>query len=215
MSKYKSGFSLGYGRFTLYICKQFKDQDITMIQRIQTIYLVLAFTCVALLILFPLFSVTASVDAEITAEVSADFGAHGLVFTSQAETMEERALQHSVFNTALDNPEGAKFPVYLIYISLALFTAAAILMYKKRKRQLLLARLSFMMHLLVVIGVYAFYHFGTAAIKKTLPETEELTIIFGLEIGFYLLLSALPFLFLAIRGIKHDENLVKSLDRLR
>ncbi|MBK9592715.1 MAG: DUF4293 domain-containing protein [Crocinitomicaceae bacterium] len=186
-----------------------------MIQRVQTIYLVLAFLCVALLLQFPLFSVTAVSEGEYAAEVSADFGAHGLIFTSQVNSAQDSLIQYTVFSSVADNPKTAEFPVYLLYITLALFTAAAILLYKKRKRQLLFARLSLVLHILVVIALYAFYHFGTAAIKKTLPETAELTITFGLEIGFYLMLASIPFLILAIRGIKSDENLVKSLDRLR
>ena len=35
------------------------------------------------------------------------------------------------------------------------------------------------------------------------------------HIGFFLLVSSFPFLFLANRSIKKDEDLVKSLDRLR
>tara|TARA_Y100000589_G_scaffold328065_1_gene371367 strand:+ start:49 stop:210 length:162 start_codon:yes stop_codon:yes gene_type:complete len=35
------------------------------------------------------------------------------------------------------------------------------------------------------------------------------------HVGFYMLISSIPFLFLANRGIKKDDDLVKSLDRLR
>ena len=35
------------------------------------------------------------------------------------------------------------------------------------------------------------------------------------HVGFYLLISSIPFLFLANRGVKKDDDLVKSLDRLR
>jgi hypothetical protein len=34
-------------------------------------------------------------------------------------------------------------------------------------------------------------------------------------VGLYLLVSAIPFIFLANRGVKNDEKLIKSLDRLR
>lgn len=186
-----------------------------MIQRIQTIYLLLAFSCIALLIWFPLFSVTAESNTEIPVAVSADFGAYGLIFTSQVESMEASNVQYTVFDDLADDPERGKFPVYIIYIVLAMFTFAGILSYKKRKRQLLFTRLALFLHVLVAIGIYAFYYLGTGAIKKALPETADLTITFGLEAGFYLMLASIPFLFLAIRGIKRDENLVKSLDRLR
>jgi len=42
---------------------------------------------------------------------------------------------------------------------------------------------------------------------------DEVAILY--HVGFYLPVVALAFLFLAIRGIKKDEALVKSLDRIR
>ena len=35
------------------------------------------------------------------------------------------------------------------------------------------------------------------------------------HLSFYLLISSIPFLFLANRSVKKDDDLVKSLDRLR
>lgn len=186
-----------------------------MIQRIQTIYLLLAFVCVVLLLFFPLFSVVAEANKDIPAHISAEFGAYGLQFTNTIQSQHELVMGEEVFADFATDPEKGSFPVYVVYIILALFTAASILLYKKRKRQLMVARFSFLFHTITVIGVYAFYYFGTGAIKDALPLTADLTITFGLEPGFYLILATIPFLLLAIRGIKHDENLVKSLDRLR
>jgi len=187
-----------------------------MIQRVQSIYLLLAFICVVLLILFPLFSMTAVSNVMGNdSVVSAEFGAYGFVFTDEINSMEQSATQYQAFGQLADNPKNGYFPVYLLYIGMALLTLSTILLYKKRKRQLLFARLNLIIHILVVIGVYAFYYLGISAIKNVLPETADLTITFAMELGFYLLLATIPFLLLAIRGIKNDENLVKSLERLR
>jgi LPXTG-motif cell wall-anchored protein len=187
-----------------------------MIQRVQSIYLLLAFTCVVLLILFPLFSMTAVSNAlEDEVSVSAEFGAYGLVFSTEIDSMAQSTTQYHAFGMLADNPQSGKMSVYLLYISMSLLTLAALLLYKKRKRQLLFARLSFIIHLLVLVGIFAFYYLGTRMIKTELPATADLTITFALEPGFYLMLASIPFLYLAIRGIKNDENLVKSLDRLR
>lgn len=187
-----------------------------MIQRVQSIYLALAFVCTTLLLLFPLFSTTAVSNAEgDDLAVTAEFGPYGLIFTSEVSSIDQSNTQYQAFGNLADNPQSGKFPVYLTFIALSLFSLATLFLYKKRKRQLLFCRLNLLLHVLILTGVYAFYYLGTAAIKKALPATADLTISFTLEIGFYLLLATIPFLFLAIRGIKNDENLVKSLDRLR
>lgn len=187
-----------------------------MIQRVQSVYLMLAFCCTVLLIWFPLFSTTAvsnEVDNDLL--VSAEFGAYGLVFANETNSMAEFNVQYSAFGQLADNPQKGRFPVYIVFIGLSLLTFGSIFLYARRKRQLLFCRLNLILHILILIGVYAFYYLGTSAIKKALPETADLTITFTLELGFYLLLASIPFLLLAIRGIRNDENLVKSLDRLR
>jgi len=45
-------------------------------------------------------------------------------------------------------------------------------------------------------------------------KTNDL-VTMGYGIGYFGPIAALPFVFLANRGIKKDENLIKSLDRLR
>ena len=187
-----------------------------MIQRVQSIYLLLAFTCTVLLLIFPLFSITAVHNAvDNDAVVAAEFGAYGLVFTNEISSMVEMSAQYQAFGGLADNPQSGRFPVYLMYIGMAMLTLMAFFFYKNRKRQLMISRLTFILYLLVTAGVYAFYYVGLRIIKTELPVTADLTINFGLGAGFFLLLAALPFLWLAIRGIKNDENLVKSLERLR
>jgi hypothetical protein len=162
-----------------------------MIQRAQTIYLGLAFICMVLLLVFPIFSVEVSAEGASTTAV---FGAYGVI--GEAESNE--------------------FPVYIVIIILALLSAAGILLYKKRPRQLLICRLNLILHLLFTAGVYLFYYFGKAFVSNGITvEGVNAEVIFGMETGFFLMIPALAFIWLAIRGIKRDEKLVKSLDRLR
>jgi uncharacterized membrane protein len=169
-----------------------------MIQRIQSIYLVLAFTCVVLAIFFPLFSIEIATD---TVKYTADFGAQGLI----AE------------GTVGEKLETTQMPLYAVFIGLGLITLAALFLYKNRKRQVWVVRISLILHLLVSVGIYSFYYIGRSFIAGSieLPEGETATVKLSTMAGFYFLLATLPLLLLAIRGIKSDEKLVKSLDRLR
>lgn len=199
-----------------YICTVLIFKDFAMIQRVQTIYLLLAFTCIVLLIWLPLFSVTAFSNEEGNdAPVSAEFGAYGLRFVTEVSSIEQQQTQYNAFPELADNPKTLQVPIYSVFITMSLLTMTTLLLYKKRKRQLLWARLTFIIHVMVLLGIVAFYYWGVSAIKSALPLSADFTISFDLEFGFYLLLMSTPFLFLAIRGIKQDENLVKSLERLR
>ncbi len=168
-----------------------------MLQRAQTIYLLLAFTCMMLLLVFPIFSVDIKAivfEGEDVINGTAEFGAYGLT----------------------GEDVGGEFPIYLVIITLCLLSAGGIMLYKKRPRQLLICRLNLIFHLLFTAGVYFFYYFGKSLVSDGITvqgSTAEIT--FGMEIGFYLMIPSLAFIWLAIRGIKRDENLIKSLDRLR
>ena len=166
-----------------------------MIQRAQSVYLGLAFICMVLLLVFPVFSVEmASINGDV--QLSALFGKDGVVG---------------------DGFESGTLPLSYIYISLALLSFAGILMYKKRPRQLLICRLNFVLHIILVLGIYAFYYFGKSFIKEGIEITtgSEVNVTFYMEMGFFLLIPTVAFIYLAIRGIKRDQNLVNSLDRLR
>jgi peptidoglycan/LPS O-acetylase OafA/YrhL len=78
--------------------------------------------------------------------------------------------------------------------------------YQNRKRQLTISYLA-----ILVVIVYSFWLATNA--RKVIGEVE-------LELGNYAIGAILPslaifFLILAIRGIRRDEKLIKSADRLR
>jgi hypothetical protein len=164
-----------------------------MLQRIQTIYLALAFICITLLLNFPIFSITSTVNEIVSIS---EFNAYGF----QSTTIESEST-----------------PFYLLYIFMALFSFTGIFLYKKRNKQIKVVRLGLIVHILVAIGFLAFSLFGKATLLNKLSETgiDNMELKFGFGLGYYLLFISIAFLLLAVRGIRADEKLVKSLDRLR
>lgn len=86
-----------------------------------------------------------------------------------------------------------------IIIFAALLSLISVFRYSNRKQQLLFSYVTVVSELAAIVCVFLF---------KT--EVFEL---YGY--GFYALVIAIPFSLLAIRGIKKDDNLIKSVDRIR
>ncbi len=145
-----------------------------MIQRIQTVWLLLAAVANALLFHFAYYK--------------AIFMANG------AERIEYlRATNH--------------VPSLLVLVVVVLLPLVAIFSFKNRKRQNRMAVLSMVAN----IGFHALMIMRVSNIKNgtTIPADG------AYQIGFFFPTVAILFLFLAIKGIKKDEKLIKSLDRLR
>lgn len=136
-----------------------------MLQRIQTIYLVLAFILSAVLpFTFPLWK-----------EAGTDF--------------------YFMAN-----------PMYVTLNGLcASLLLVSILSFKKRNNQFVLNRLSIIFNL-ILLGLFLY------RIQNLSGET---TIVFEKGIGMFLPILSIVLLVLANKAIKKDEDLVKSVDRLR
>lgn len=96
-------------------------------------------------------------------------------------------------------------PVFfaLIFISIAL-AIIAILTYKKRKRQFVFNRLNILSNF-ILLGVFVY---------RSLSVPGE-TLVSEKGIGMFLPILSIVLLVMANRSIIKDENLVKSVDRLR
>ncbi len=155
-----------------------------MLQRIQSIYLLLASLCLLAVVLFPLYD-----------------------FNSDAGSFTLKMCSFSNGETALAIPV-----LYWVWLSIAwlagLMLLASIFGYKNRGGQLKRGRLAYV--LILAVLVCAFFVGGAA--KELLPEGTWQS-VYG--VAFYLPAASLAFNFLANRAIKGDEDLVKSLDRLR
>ena len=137
-----------------------------MIQRIQTIYLFLAFLAVGVLpFIFPLWTM-------------ADGKAYYF-------------MQNQVY-------------VAILGLSTTL-SLVSIISYKKRQNQFVIGRLNIVLNL-ILLGLFVYHSLNLSGEAVTVSEKG---------IGMFLPVLAIVFLVLANKAIKKDEDLVKSVDRLR
>jgi hypothetical protein len=158
-----------------------------MIQRVQSIYLLLAALAAVMTFILPFAHF---LDGNTKLSEYALFG----VFNVQSGVVE------------MGDPWG--FPTWIFSAILVLLPVLAILQFKNRGLQLKLTRLTMLLNL----GFVVYLSFAIQSIHNELYDAG--TSIFY-HAAFYMPVISLPFLFLAIRGIKKDEALVKSLDRIR
>ncbi len=158
-----------------------------MIQRVQTIYLFLAALCGLLTFVLPYAHY---LEGDLKVAEYAMFG----VFNTQSDVL----LMSGVYG----------FPVWVLGFLSVIFPAVAIFLFKKRPVQYRITRLAFLSNL-----AYAVYLFFAIDAIAELQFTADIRILH--HVGFYMPVAALPLCFLAVRGIKKDEALVKSLDRIR
>ena len=137
-----------------------------MIQRIQTIYLLLAFVVTGILLFFiPLWTMSDNKE----------------YFFMQSQ-------------------------VYTILLGLSnSLTLLSVVSYKKRQNQFVINRLNIVLNL-ILLGLFVYRSLNLSG--ETLAVSEK-------GIGMFLPVVAIVFLVLANKAIKKDEDLVKSVDRLR
>jgi hypothetical protein len=81
----------------------------------------------------------------------------------------------------------------------------SIITYKKRQNQFVMNRLNIILNL-ILLGLFVYRSLNTSG---EVPEISEK------GVGMFLPIGAIVFLVLANKAIKKDEDLVKSVDRLR
>lgn len=116
--------------------------------------------------------------------------------------------RYHIMENGIDTPKEVRvndhFPSLIIALVMTLLPLVAIFMFRNRKRQITLTFVS-------ILSVGSFITIALSRTKglNALPSSESYWI------GSILPVAALVFLFMAIFGIRRDENLVKSMDRLR
>lgn len=137
-----------------------------MIQRIQTVYLFLAFVVMGILpYIFPLWKMSNGKEFYFMAD---------MVYT----------------------------PIFGLITTLSLLS---ILFYKKRQNQFVMNRLNMILNL-ILLGLFVY---------RSLKVSGETILVSEKGIGMFLPIVAIVLLVLANKAIKKDEDLVKSVDRLR
>lgn len=159
-----------------------------MIQRVQTLYLALATLCGLLTFVLPYAGYFVG-DVKV-----AEYAMFG-VFRLQSDVLE------------MSGPY--VFPAWALGILCTLAPIAAITQYKRRPVQHKLARLC----MLSFTGYVVYLLFGINEVHAVLFGESQADTLH--QLGFYMPVAALALCFLAIRGIRKDEALVKSLDRIR
>lgn len=152
-----------------------------MLQRIQTIYLILAAVSMCLLFFFPICYYELG-DLSYSLTIKNLIGSDGLL-------------------------ESTEWGIGLM-VAGPLVLALIIFMltqFKERQKQLSVGRMIYLLLAALII-------ISMVVIECNRPEGAELS---GYWLGYFAPVAALPFVFLANRAIKKDEELVKSLDRLR
>jgi glucan phosphoethanolaminetransferase (alkaline phosphatase superfamily) len=162
-----------------------------MIQRIQSIYLLLVVTCQSLLFATALATFTSY-------ETSFNLSLMGFYKLSSAG------------NEMLIN----SYALMAINIVVILFSLFVIFSFKNRKHQIKLAAFNF----LLICGFIVLMFFSFDNAKSLLDNSyntqgAELSTTYG--IGMILPILSLIFNFLALKGIRKDEELVKGADRIR
>lgn len=91
-----------------------------------------------------------------------------------------------------------------LFASVIVISLLAIFMFKNRKLQFVLGRFNILINI-ILLGVFGYY---TQAFSGETLVSEK-------EIGMIIPFVSIVFLYLANLAIKKDEDLVKSVDRLR
>ena len=158
-----------------------------MIQRIQSIYLLLATLAGAMTFFLP-YAHFYTENAKV-----AEYAMFG-VFNVQSSVVE------------MTGP--FVFPAWIMGAFSVLIPLISIFLFKNRPLQMRIVRLAYLINLGYI--VYLFY-----AIDSINDSVFDGSLEILHHSGFYMPVIAIVFCFLAMRGIKADEALVKSLDRIR
>ena len=158
-----------------------------MIQRIQTVYLSLAFVAIALLFAFPLANFFSETGAYV-------FSVTGLKNMVPGEV--------DAFKPVLF------LPIIIVAAGIALIALYTIFQYKNRLFQIKLTNIGVLLAIALIMGIFFLY---IPMIEKKIAIVPDYSKAFGI----YLPLVALVFLVMANRAIKRDDKLVRSADRLR
>lgn len=180
-----------------------------MIQRMQSLWLVLALCCMAICFMFPV----AKYQLELPAtqqRVEAEFN---LVAKDSPEMFDQILNMEPVLQYS---QKASGFRTWLLVVMAALtavVTLVCIFLFKNRVRQMRIVAVAF---LLAVVYVFLLFFWAVDAYGNTVMKAmqgEGLRVTW--YIGAYAPMVALVFLVLAHRGIKKDEAKVRAADRLR
>lgn len=165
----------------------FAEKFLKMIQRIQTVYLLITLICLGIV------SFGSTLFSFLSTEMRYRVNAFG-VYHEQIGTGK---LEHT-----------DSLPAFLVGIGLMLITIVTIISFKDLKRQHRFGRMLFYAYFVVLTSVIILINFGGSRVADDISGRE-------MDFGFFILVIGFPFVFLANKGINRDIKLLDSLNRLR
>lgn len=161
-----------------------------MLQRIQTLYILLAILCLLVGFFVPafIFHPTGTEGAPIS------------IYTCRMETGDMPIIGASVMLAGWSYASASAHTLAL------LLAAFALISYKKRPLQI---------RLLSLVNLFAFLTLGLSSYLFVKFSGSGSQLLAGLHLGAALLIATVLFNLFAINNIRRDEKLVRSMDRLR
>lgn len=156
-----------------------------MLQRIQSIYLFLVSLAMGLMFAFPI----SSYYGDLHTFKLALLGVENLIPSSE-----------NLFQNYFT------LPLITFVLLLCILALIAISQYKNRKRQLKIIKANILLNIILIVGIFLIY---SKLILTQVDVSEEY------NTGAFLPLFSLIFLVMAYRGVKRDEEIIRSADRLR
>ncbi|MCB0380750.1 MAG: DUF4293 domain-containing protein [Flavobacteriales bacterium] len=157
-----------------------------MIQRIQSVFLLLVFILGALMFVSPVLNFN-SYEASFTMNAYTTFNASDHMVVSK--------------NIGIGAMQGL----------IALLALTTIFLFKKRQLQIKLCKLNL---LLIAVQIAALVLYIDVAKEAISPQNPG-DVVLGLAFGFFIPILSFLLTYLAIWFIKKDEKLIRSADRLR
>lgn len=177
-----------------------------MIQRIQTLWLLLAFTGLTLLFMFP----AVTFHGEYMAGCTMD-GSLSLVPKDNPEMLSQLSAGGSV---VFDQTQFFHiWPLAVLVALTAVLTLVCIFLFKNRVLQMRLVSVAFLMNVVYVFLLLFWAVDKFAGAFKTALGNDQVDMGYGL--GVWIPLGTIVLLMLAQRAIKKDESKVRAADRLR
>ena len=180
-----------------------------MIQRIQSIYLLLAFLALAACFMFPTATFTAvgSDGIEVNGELN-------LIPKESQETQTLAQIASGQPVTMGQRGYVKTWPLVVFTLLAAVIALVSIFLYGNRVRQMRIVAVGFLLGVVEVflIFIWAIDAYVAGATEPPLQCTD-VDVTYG--VGTWCPIAAVVLMFLAQRAIKKDEAKVKAADRLR
>ena len=180
-----------------------------MIQRIQTLWLVLAALLMAAGFIFPVAQYT-MVDEPLNQTISGELN---LLPNKNPEMWNQKLSGETQIEFSQADSDFKTWPLIALAAVTILIAIVSIFLFRNRVRQSRIVLAGFMVNLIYVFLVFFWAVDGFGNCMKAMMNIDQFKVVWS--IGAYTPIASLLLLFLAQRAIRKDEALVRAADRLR